>query len=162
MPSHRLERVAEAIRETVASAILFEMADPRVKGVTVVRTEVAGDLRNATVYVSVMGSESRQKQVLGALKHASGFLQSKVAARLQTRFTPVLAFKTDRSVKTSIALSRLIDETIAADQKAHSATAAEDTEDEVEDLEPEDGADEVDDGDDADEIGDEEAPSRPS
>ena len=50
MPSHRPERIAEAIREVVSTAILFEVADPRIRGVTVLRAEVTGDLRNATVY----------------------------------------------------------------------------------------------------------------
>ena len=107
----------EAIREVVSSAILFEVADPRVKSVTVLRTEVTGDLRNATVFVSVMGTESEQKLALRGLQHASGFLQSKVASRLQTRFTPTLSFKLDDSVKKSIAISRLIDEALASDRR---------------------------------------------
>ena len=115
MPSHRSLRVAEAIREVVSSAILFEVADPRVRGVTVLRAEVSGDLRNATVYVSVMGSEHEQQAALKGLQSAAGFLQSRVAARLQTRFTPILTFKRDDSVKKSIAMSRLIDETLAAE-----------------------------------------------
>ena len=117
MPSHRPERVAEAIREVVSSAILFELADPRVKAVTVLRAEVTGDLRNATVYVSVMGTEAEQALALRGLQHAAGFLQARVAARLQTRFTPTLTFKRDDSVKKSIAMSRLIDEAIASDRR---------------------------------------------
>ncbi len=117
MPSHRVERVAEAIREVVSSAILFEVSDPRIKGVTVLRAEVTGDLRNATVYVSLMGSESEQKLAMRGLQHAAGFLQSKVASRLQTRFTPALTFKRDEGVKKSIEISRLIDEAIASDRK---------------------------------------------
>lgn len=125
MPSHRSLRVAEAIREVVSSAILFEVSDPRVRAVTVLRTEVSGDLRSATVYVSVMGSEHEQEVALKGLQHAAGFLQSRVAARLQTRFTPVLTFKRDDSVKKSVAMSRLIDETLASDH-AHSQAGAED------------------------------------
>ena len=64
MPSHRIERLNEAIREVVSSAVLFEVADPRVKGVTVLDAEVAADLRHATVFVSVMGSEAQQKLAL--------------------------------------------------------------------------------------------------
>src|SRR2546423_789189 len=67
MPSHRNLRVAEAIREVVSSAILFELADPRVKGVTVLGAEVTGDLRHATVSVSVMGSEAEQALAMRAL-----------------------------------------------------------------------------------------------
>ena len=121
MPSHRTQRVAEAIREVVATAILFEVADPRVKGVTVLGAEVTGDLRNATVLVSVMGTESEQALALRGLQHASGFLQSRVAARLQTRFTPVLSFKKDEGIKKSIAISRLIDEALASDRKPGAA-----------------------------------------
>jgi ribosome-binding factor A len=117
MPSHRTLRMAEAIREVVASAILFEVADPRVKGVTVLSVDVTGDLRNATVHVTVMGTEAEQALALRGLQHAAGFLQSRVAARLQTRFTPILSFKKDEGVKKSVALSRLIDEALASDRK---------------------------------------------
>jgi ribosome-binding factor A len=117
MPSHRVERVAEAIREVVSSAILFELADPRVKGVTVIKAEVSPDLRNSTVFVSLMGTEAEQKLSLRGLKHASGFLQARVAARLQTRSTPILAFKVDEGVKKSIEISRLIDEALASDRR---------------------------------------------
>lgn len=113
MPSHRVERIAEAIREVVSTAVLFELADPRVKGVTVLRAEVTGDFRNAAVFVTIMGSEPEQRLALRGLQHARGFLQAKVAARLQTRFTPTLTFKVDEGVKRSIAISRLIDEAIA-------------------------------------------------
>lgn len=116
MSSHRATRVAQAVRETVATAILTDMADPRIQGVTVLRAEVTGDLRHATVYVTVMGSEVEQRLALRALQHAAGYLQSKVAARLQTRFTPVLTFKRDDGVKAAVAMSRLIDETRAADE----------------------------------------------
>jgi ribosome-binding factor A len=102
--------MAEAIREVVATAILFEVADPRVQSVTVLRVEVSGDLRQAKVYVSVMGTEAEQKRAFEGLNRAAGFLQARVAARLQTRFTPVLSFKRDDSVKKSIELGRLIDE----------------------------------------------------
>jgi ribosome-binding factor A len=115
MPSHRPERVAEAIREVVSTAILFEVADPRVKGVTVLRAEVSPDIRHARVYVSIMGTEAEQTLAMRGLQHARGFLQSKVAARLQTRYTPNLSFSLDEGVKKSIEISRLIDEAIAAD-----------------------------------------------
>jgi ribosome-binding factor A len=121
MPSHRSLRIAQAIREVVATAILFEVADPRVRSVTVLRVEVSGDLRQAKIYVSVMGTEAEQKQALQGLNHASGFLQARVAARLQTRFTPILSFKPDESVKKSVALGRLIDEAVASDQRGETS-----------------------------------------
>ena len=116
MPSHRSLRIAEAIREVVSSAILFEVADPRVAGVTVLRTDVSGDLHNATVFVSVMGSDSEQNTAMRGLQSAAGFLQAKVAARLQTRTTPHLTFKRDVGIKRSIEMSQIIDEALAADR----------------------------------------------
>jgi ribosome-binding factor A len=123
MPSHRSLRVAEAIREVVSSAILFEVSDPRVAGVTVLRSEVSGDLRNATVYVSIMGTDSQQDLAMRGLQSASGFLQAKVAARLQTRTTPHLTFKRDVGIKRSIEMSQLIDEALADDRKAGAGAA---------------------------------------
>jgi ribosome-binding factor A len=113
--------MAEAIREVVATAILFEVADPRVHSVTVTRVEVSSDLRQATVYVSIMGTESEQKRTLKGLIHATGFLQARVAARLQTRFTPVLSIKHDTGIKKSVELTRLIDQAIAADERPAAA-----------------------------------------
>jgi len=121
MPSHRSLRMAEAIREVVATAILFDVADPRVRSVTVLRVEVSGDLRQAKAFVSIMGTESERKRALEGLNHATGFLQARVAARLQTRFTPVLSFKLDDSVKKSIELGHLIDQAVASDQKGDAA-----------------------------------------
>jgi ribosome-binding factor A len=116
MPSHRSLRVAEAIREVVATAILHDVADPRVQSVTVIRVEVSSDLRFATVFVSIMGSESERKRSLRGLEHACGFLQARVAARLQTRFTPALSFRYDDGVRKSVEISRLIDEAVASDR----------------------------------------------
>jgi ribosome-binding factor A len=113
MKTHRLARVAEAVREVASETILYELRDPRVKMVTVTRTEVSGDLQHAKVYVSVMGTPKEQELTLRGLKHAAGFVQSKLAQRLQTRFTPVLQFVLDKGVKNSIEMTRLINEALA-------------------------------------------------
>src|SRR5436190_10000610 len=112
MKMHRLVRVAEAIREVASETILFELRDPRVKRVTVTRAEVSGDLQHAKVYVSIMGTEKEQKLTMHGLRHAAGFIQSKLAQRLQTRFTPVISFVLDEGVKKSIEMTRLINEAL--------------------------------------------------
>jgi ribosome-binding factor A len=117
MPTHRGLRIAEAIREVVATTILFDVADPRVRSVTVLRVEVAPDLKNATVYVSIMGTEAQRAAAFSGLKHATGFIQARVASRLQTRFTPVLRFEHDDSIKKSAEMARLIEDALASDQK---------------------------------------------
>ena len=115
MPSHRSLRMAEAIREVVSTSILFDVSDPRVRGITVLRVEVSSDLRSAIAFVSVMGTETQQKLAMSGLRHATGFLQAKMANRLQTRFTPVLTFKVDESIKKSVEISRIIDDALASD-----------------------------------------------
>src|SRR5919202_4265148 len=112
MKEHRLARVAEVIREVASETILFELRDPRVKNVTVTRAEVSGDLQHAKVYVSVMGTPKEQQLTLHGLRSAAGFIQSKLAQRLQTRFTPVLSFVLDQGVKKSIEVTRLINEAL--------------------------------------------------
>jgi len=112
MKTHRLARVAEAIREVASETILFDLRDPRVKRVTVTRAEVSGDLQHAKVFVSIMGTESEQKLTLRGLRHATGFIQSKLAKRLQTRFTPVVSIVLDEGVKKSLEMTRLINEAL--------------------------------------------------
>src|SRR5437762_7072645 len=112
MKAHRLARVAEVVREVASETILFELRDPRVKGVTVTRAEVSGDLQHAKVYVSLMGTPAEQKLCLHGLRHAAGFVQAKLAKRLQTRFTPVVEFVLDEGVKRSIEMTRLINEAL--------------------------------------------------
>src|SRR6516225_4012954 len=113
MKAHRLARVAEVVREVASETILFELRDPRVRGVTVTRAEISGDLQHAKVFVSVMGSLQEQKLCLHGLNHAAGFVQSKLANRMKTRFTPVIHFILDQGVKNSIEISRLINEALA-------------------------------------------------
>jgi ribosome-binding factor A len=124
--------VAEAIREVASSAILFELKDPRVQGVTVLRAEVTGDLRHAKIFVSLMGDTKQQKLTIHGLNHARGFIQSKVADRLQTRWTPVIQFVVDESVKKSIEITRLIEQAMATSPKSNLSQPAEtdDTHDE--------------------------------
>jgi len=122
MKTHRLARVAEVIREVASETILFELRDPRIEGVTVTRAEVSADLQHAKVYVSIMGTAKEQDLSMHGLRHAAGYIQSKLAKRLQTRFTPTVRFVLDQGVKNSIEISRLINEALA--QTASPAEAA--------------------------------------
>jgi ribosome-binding factor A len=124
MKTHRLARVAEAIREVASETILYDLRDPRVKLVTVTRAEVSGDLQHAKVFVSIMGTEKEQKLALHGLRHAAGFVQSKLAQRLQTRFTPILQFVLDQGVKKSIEMTRLINEALGQSKSEADASAA--------------------------------------
>lgn len=126
MKAHRLARVAEVVREVASETILFQLRDPRVKGVTVTRAEVSADLQHAKVFVSIMGTDKEQKLCMYGLKRAAGFVQGKLANRLQTRFTPALVFVEDHGVKNSIEIARLINEALAESRPSASEEPAAD------------------------------------
>jgi len=116
MSSRRAQKTAEAIRSVVSMAILAELRDPRVRNVTVTHVEVSGDLRHAKVHVSVMGSESQQELSLRGLQNAAGFLQSRIAERVEMRYTPKLTFVLDQGVKRSIEVAKILKRVLPPDE----------------------------------------------
>jgi ribosome-binding factor A len=119
-------KAAEAVREVVGMAILADLADPRIQGVTVTRVEVTPDMRQARVYVSIMGDETRQRLSLRGLESAAGYLQAKVAERIDTRYTPRIEFQIDQGVKKSLEVARILREVLppaAADDEPESPAA---------------------------------------
>lgn len=112
MTSRRVLKAAEAIREVVSMAILADLRDPRIQGVTVTFVEVSADMRVAKVHVSIMGDEAAQNLCLRGLRNSTGYLQEKIARRIDTRYTPVLRFELDMGVKKSIAIAKMLDEVL--------------------------------------------------
>jgi ribosome-binding factor A len=97
-PSHRPERVAEAIRQTVAAFLTGNARDPRIGFVTVTAVEVSADLGHARVRVSVMGSEEDKATSLLGLASAARFLRTQLGRDLALRVTPELRFELDRGL----------------------------------------------------------------
>jgi ribosome-binding factor A len=107
-------------------AILTQVRDPRVKDVTVTRVEVAPDMRSAVVYVSIMGSDTKQQLALRGLTNSSGFLQSQIADRIQTRYTPRLSFKLDGGIKRSLEIAQVLNEVLPQQASKLTETSQED------------------------------------
>ncbi len=116
MSSRRLLKAAAAIRQVVSMAILTELKDPRVRDVTVTHVEMTPDMREAKVYVSIMGDTVRQDLSLRGLQNARGFLQAKIAERIETRYTPRLRFVIDMGVKRSIEVAEILDRVLPKDR----------------------------------------------
>ncbi len=121
MISRRMQKAAQAIREVVGTSILRDLMDPRIENVTVTNVEVTKDMRQARVYVSVLGDEKQQQLCLYGLQHAAGFLQAKVAKRIDTRYTPVLKFVLDMGVKKSIEINEIL-QSVLPDQEEDQIT----------------------------------------
>ncbi len=96
-------------------AILTEVRDPRVKNVTVVSVEVAPDMKSAQVNVSIMGDQKQQHLALSGLRNSAGFLQKRIAERIDTRYTPRLSFVMDKGVKNALEVHRILSEVLPKD-----------------------------------------------
>jgi ribosome-binding factor A len=107
--TERMRRVNEAIREILAEAI-GELKDPRIGFVTVTGVKTSTDLRQARVFVSVLGNERKRAKTLAGLSSAHGVLQARLAGELRMKRTPQLAFEYDPTVEEGVRMSQLIDE----------------------------------------------------
>ena len=107
--TERMRRVNEALREVLSEGI-GSLKDPRSGFVTVTGVDTSPDLRQATVYVSVLGSEKKRDATIAGLQSSHGVLQSRVNSELRLKHTPQLTFEYDPTVERGVRLSRLIDE----------------------------------------------------
>jgi ribosome-binding factor A len=110
-----MRRVNESVRQVLSEA-LPELKDPRIGFVTVTGVETSPDLRQARVFVSVLGSEHKRETSLAGLKAAHGVLQARIARELRMKRTPQLSFEYDPTVERGVRMSRLIDELAPDDE----------------------------------------------
>ena len=96
--SHRVERVAEQIREEVSQIVATEVADPGVGLVTVTRVKITADLSLATIYWTIMGDAAQRKETTKALARATPFVRRLLSQRLTLRRAPEVRFLFDQSV----------------------------------------------------------------
>ena len=106
----RASRLADQIQRDLSETIRSELKDPRVGMITITAVEVSRDLSHARVFVSALASAEAMEETLDALRHAAGFLRSRLAHSLTSRTVPELQFVYDESVERGARLSRLIDE----------------------------------------------------
>ena len=105
----RAKRVGDRIREELADLIHREVADPRLRLITVTDVEVDRELAFATIYVVATGSDERSDEVLTALEGAKGFLRSELAHRINLRSFPQLRFQWDYSQARGARIDELLD-----------------------------------------------------
>ncbi|MCT7659426.1 30S ribosome-binding factor RbfA [Mycobacterium deserti] len=116
----RARRLAKRISTIVASAIEYEIKDPRLAGVTITDAKVTNDLHDATLFYTVIGSSLSEEpdyaDVAVGLEKAKGILRSKVGAALGVRFTPTLAFERDMVPDAAHRMEELLSRARAADE----------------------------------------------
>jgi ribosome-binding factor A len=104
-----MRRVDESLREVLSEAIQT-LKDPRIGFVTVTGVKTTADLKESTVYVSVLGDEKNLRRTLEGLAAARGVLQARINEQLRLRRTPQLTFEYDPSVERGVRMTKLIDE----------------------------------------------------
>jgi ribosome-binding factor A len=107
LANQRPARVAEQMREELAAKIR-ELKDPRIGFVSIVKIEVAADLRHAKVFVSVMGSPEQKKESILGLQSAAGFLRNELGQVMRLRYTPELHIVLDESIEHGTKIAQLL------------------------------------------------------
>jgi len=116
----RTLRVGEGVRKEIASIVAYELKDPKLAGTVVTRVEMSKDLRMAHVHVRCLdgaADAARRRELVAALRRASGVLRREVAHRLRLRHAPGLEFRYDEGADHEHHIERLLDE-IAAERRS--------------------------------------------
>lgn len=115
----RARKLAVRIREIVASTIELQVKDPRLGMVTITDAKVTPDLREATLYYTVYGSDSERQSSAMALESAKGVLRSQVGRQTGVRYTPSLQFVADVVPETAGKIEALLAQARKADAEVH-------------------------------------------
>jgi ribosome-binding factor A len=117
----RVKRVAEGVREELASLIADEVRDPGATGTVVTRVDMAGDLKSARVFVRLLeggDDTARRSAAIEALGRAAGLLRREVTQRLGLRYAPVLRFVYDEGLDRTMRVEELLAE-IEAEKRSN-------------------------------------------
>ena len=104
----RIEKLQELIKQETSKMLLYDIKDPRIGFVTVTDVEMTGDLREAKIFVSIMGNEEQIKSSMEGLQSALGFVRREIGKRIRLRFTPEISFAPDKSLDYSEHIQKIL------------------------------------------------------
>ena len=104
----RPEKLAELVREEVTQIVGFELDDPRVMSVMVTDVRMTENLRDARVFVTMLGTEEEKKAALIALKHAAPYVRRQLGQALNMRYTPEIHFIRDMVEESATRVEELL------------------------------------------------------
>jgi ribosome-binding factor A len=115
----RARKLAVRIREVVASTLELQVKDPRLGMVTITDAKVTPDLREATLYYTVYGTDEERQSSAMALESAKGVLRTQVGRQTGVRYTPSLTFVADVVPETAGKIEELLAQAREADAQVH-------------------------------------------
>jgi ribosome-binding factor A len=104
----RAQRIADRIHEELSEILLYEIADPRLAGVSITGVRVDRELAFADIYTSAIEGSSRSEEVIQAMHHAKGFFRSELTKRIALRSFPRLRFHWDPTFERAERIEQLI------------------------------------------------------
>ncbi|MBR5912998.1 MAG: 30S ribosome-binding factor RbfA [Selenomonadaceae bacterium] len=104
----RVEKLQELIKQEVGKMLLTDIKDSRIGFVTVTGVEMTGDLREAKIFVSIMGNDEQIKTSWEGLQSALGFIRREIGHRIKIKFTPEISFELDKSLDYSEHIQKLL------------------------------------------------------
>lgn len=109
--SRRVDRINGLLREEISSLLMREIKDPRLNALlTITQVITSPDLRNAKVYLSVLGNHEDNVNALEGIRSAATFLRKQLRERLRLKYIPFLTFEIDDSLENSDHIFRLMDQ----------------------------------------------------
>ena len=116
MSELRVRKIQEFIKQEVGNMLLHDLKDPRLGFITVTEVKLTGDLREATIYVSLFGKPEEKEASLAALNKAKGFIRKELGQRLRIYYTPTISFKEDTSLDYSMHIEGILKKVIKEDE----------------------------------------------
>ena len=117
----RARRLAGRIKQIVATVLEMQVKDPRLGMVTITDVRVTGDLHEATVFYTVLGTDEERVASAAALESAKGVVRSEVGRQTGVRFTPTITFEADVVPETAKHIDELLAVAAAADAQVEAA-----------------------------------------
>jgi ribosome-binding factor A len=109
MSENRVRRVAEQIKKDIGQIIASQIKDPRVAGITsVTEVQLTRDLRYASVYVSIFGTDLEKEETLQTLIRAAGYIRGEIGRRIRLRYVPEINFFLDNSIEYGVHIENVI------------------------------------------------------
>ncbi|MBB5335918.1 30S ribosome-binding factor RbfA [Pectinatus brassicae] len=113
----RVEKIQEQIKHEVSQIILRGLKDPRIGFVTITSVDVSSDLRNARIYVSILGNDKQFEDTWQGLKNSVGYIRQELAKHMRLRYVPQLSFYPDTTMEYSAHIQKLINKIHQSDQE---------------------------------------------
>ncbi|MDY6084392.1 MAG: 30S ribosome-binding factor RbfA [Dialister sp.] len=108
MSELRVRKLQEFIKQEVSSMLMYDLKDPRLGFITVTSAHLTGDLREATIYVSLFGSKEEKETSLLALNKSKGFIRKELGKRMKAYHTPSITFEEDTSLDYGMHIDSLL------------------------------------------------------